>query len=58
MGSIAYLIEAAAILSSALQDWTDFGIITALLFVNAFIGFMYDFASLASALHSMVSVVM
>ena len=42
MGSIAYLIEAAAILSGALQDWTDFGIITALLFVNAFIGFMEE----------------
>ena len=41
-GSIAYLIEAAAILSGALQDWTDFGIITALLFVNAFIGFMEE----------------
>ena len=42
MGSIAYLIEAAAILSGALQDWTDFGIITALLFVNAFIGFIEE----------------
>ena len=41
-GSIAYLIEAAAILSGALQDWTDFGIITALLLVNAFIGFMEE----------------
>ena len=41
-GSIAYLIEAAAILSGALQDWTDFGIITALLFVNAFIGFIEE----------------
>ena len=41
-GSIAYLIEAAAILSGALEDWTDFGIITALLFVNAFIGFMEE----------------
>ena len=38
-GSIAYLIEAAAILSAALRDWTNFGIISALLLINAFIGY-------------------
>ena len=38
-GSIAYLIEAAAILSAALRDWTNFGIISALLLINALIGY-------------------
>ena len=37
-GSIAYLIEAAAILSAALRDWLNFGIISALLLINALIG--------------------
>jgi hypothetical protein len=41
-GSIAYLIEAACILSAVLGDWTDFGIILALLLVNAFIGFIEE----------------
>lgn len=42
MGPIAYLIEAAAILSAVLEDWTDFGIIFALLAVNAVIGFVEE----------------
>ena len=41
-GSIAYLIEAAAILSAALRDWLNFGIITALLLVNALIGYWQE----------------
>lgn len=41
-GSIAYLIEAAMILSAVLGDWTDFGIILALLIVNALIGFIEE----------------
>ena len=41
-GSIAYLIEAAAILSAALRDWLNFGIISALLLVNALIGWLEE----------------
>ena len=41
-GSIAYLIEAAAILSAALRDWLNFGIISALLLVNALIGYWQE----------------
>ena len=41
-GPIAYLIEAACILSAALEDWLDFAIIGALLLINAFIGFMEE----------------
>jgi H+-transporting ATPase len=38
-GPIPWMIEAAAILSAVVQHWADFGIITALLVVNAVIGF-------------------
>lgn len=41
-GSIAYLIEAACILSAILRDWTDFGIILALLLINACIGYFEE----------------
>ena len=41
-GSIAFLIEAAAILSAALRDWLNLGIITALLLVNALIGYWQE----------------
>jgi len=34
-----FMIEVAAILAGAVEDWEDFGIILALLFVNATIGF-------------------
>ena len=34
-GPIPWMIEIAAVLSAAVQKWDDFGIITALLFVNA-----------------------
>jgi len=40
--SIAILVEIAIIFSGILEDWTDFGIITALLFVNALIGFLQE----------------
>src|SRR6188472_2151509 len=40
-GSIAYMIEAAAI-SALLGRWSDFAIITALLFFNAIVGFWQD----------------
>jgi len=42
MGPIAYLIEASFILSAAIGDWPSFGIILALLFINAFIGFIEE----------------
>ncbi|KAF9934534.1 hypothetical protein FBU30_001675 [Linnemannia zychae] len=41
-GAIAYLIEVACIISAVVQDWLDFGIILALLFVNALIGFVEE----------------
>jgi len=41
-GSIAYMIEAAAAISALLGRWSDFAIITALLFFNAIVGFWQD----------------
>ncbi|ORY05772.1 plasma-membrane proton-e [Basidiobolus meristosporus CBS 931.73] len=41
-GAIAYLIEIAWILSAVVQDWVNFGIIGALLLVNAAIGFIEE----------------
>ncbi|RKP07492.1 H(+)-ATPase, partial [Thamnocephalis sphaerospora] len=41
-GAIAFLIEVAAILSGVLEHWPDFGIIVALLIVNAVIGFVEE----------------
>ncbi|CAB4375040.1 unnamed protein product [Rhizophagus irregularis] len=41
-GSIAYLIEITCIVAAIVRDWTDFGIILALLFVNASIGFIEE----------------
>ncbi|GBC09419.1 hypothetical protein RclHR1_08850002 [Rhizophagus clarus] len=41
-GSIAYLIEITCIVAAIVKDWTDFGIILALLFVNATIGFVEE----------------
>ncbi len=41
-GSIAYMIEAAAVISALLGRWSDFAIITALLLFNAIIGFWQD----------------
>lgn len=38
-GPIAYMIEAAAIVSAILGHWADFGIILALLLINAGLGF-------------------
>ncbi|MCX9024947.1 MAG: plasma-membrane proton-efflux P-type ATPase [Candidatus Methanoperedens sp.] len=38
-GPIPWMIEVAAILSAFIQHWEDFVIITALLFVNAVVGF-------------------
>src|SRR5262245_2578017 len=41
-GSISYMIESAAVISALLGRWSDFAIITALLFFNAIIGFWQD----------------
>lgn len=38
-GPIPWMIEIAAILSALVKNWSDFGIITALLVVNALVGF-------------------
>jgi H+-transporting ATPase len=42
-GPIPWMIEAAAILSAFVRHWADFGIILALLAVNAIVGFWEEF---------------
>ncbi|KAK3815713.1 MAG: H(+)-ATPase [Linnemannia elongata] len=51
-GAIAYLIEIAVICSAVVGDWADFGIILALLFINATIGFVEE-AKAESALDAL-----
>ncbi|KAF9944615.1 hypothetical protein BGZ72_002171, partial [Mortierella alpina] len=51
-GAIAYLIEIAVICSAIVEDWPDFGIILALLFINATIGFVEE-AKAESALDAL-----
>ncbi|KAF9168957.1 hypothetical protein BGX21_002322 [Mortierella sp. AD011] len=51
-GAIAYLIEVACIISAVVKDWLDFGIILALLLVNACIGFIEE-AKAESALDAL-----
>jgi H+-transporting ATPase len=51
-GAIAYLIEIAVICSAIVGDWADFGIILALLFINAIIGFVEE-AKAESALDAL-----
>ncbi|KAG0357809.1 hypothetical protein BGZ54_000182, partial [Gamsiella multidivaricata] len=51
-GAIAYLIEIACIISAVVKDWLDFGIILALLLVNACIGFIEE-AKAESALDAL-----
>ncbi|KAF9100911.1 hypothetical protein BGX29_006146 [Mortierella sp. GBA35] len=51
-GAIAYLIEVACIISAVVGDWLDFGIILALLIVNACIGFIEE-AKAESALDAL-----
>ncbi|OMJ14015.1 putative cation-transporting ATPase [Smittium culicis] len=41
-GSIAFLIDFALILTAITKDWVNFGIIGALLFLNAFIGWFEE----------------
>ena len=47
-GPIPWMIEIAAILSAAVQKWEDFGIITALLLVNAFIDLWQESKALSA----------
>jgi H+-transporting ATPase len=47
-GPIPWMIELAAILSAAVQKWDDFGIITALLFVNAIIDLWQESKALSA----------
>jgi H+-transporting ATPase len=42
-GPIPWMIEVAVILSALVQHWTDFGIILALLLVNAVVGFWEEY---------------
>lgn len=42
-GPIPWMIEAAAILSALVRDWTDFGIILVLLVTNACVGFWEEY---------------
>ncbi|KAH8548886.1 plasma-membrane proton-efflux P-type ATPase [Umbelopsis sp. PMI_123] len=51
-GPISYLIEIACIIAAVVGDWIDFGIILALLFINAFIGFIEE-AKAESALDAL-----
>ncbi|KAG0055348.1 hypothetical protein BGZ83_008868 [Gryganskiella cystojenkinii] len=51
-GAIAYLIEVACIIAAVVEDWLDFGIILALLLVNACIGFIEE-AKAESALDAL-----
>ncbi|KAJ3173665.1 hypothetical protein HDU88_002754 [Geranomyces variabilis] len=41
-GSILYVMEIAVILSAGLQDWIDFGVIIAILFMNAGVGWYQE----------------
>ncbi|CAM0138675.1 hypothetical protein VKS41_008406 [Umbelopsis sp. WA50703] len=51
-GAIAYLIEIACIIAAIVGDWIDFGIILALLLINALIGFIEE-AKAESALDAL-----
>ncbi|GME27039.1 ATPase P-type H+ transporting proton pump [Neofusicoccum parvum] len=43
VGPIQFVMEAAAILAAGLEDWVDFGVICALLLLNATVGFVQEF---------------
>jgi H+-transporting ATPase len=43
VGPIQFVMEAAAILAAGLEDWVDFGVICALLMLNACVGFVQEF---------------
>ncbi|KAM0307896.1 hypothetical protein HYE67_000418 [Fusarium culmorum] len=41
-GPILYVMEVAALLAVGLGDWVDFGVIVAILLLNAFVGFIQE----------------
>ncbi|GAD99437.1 plasma membrane ATPase [Paecilomyces variotii No. 5] len=43
IGPIQFVMEAAAVLAAGLEDWVDFGVICALLLLNAGVGFIQEF---------------
>ncbi|POS86140.1 plasma membrane ATPase, partial [Erysiphe pulchra] len=43
LGPIQFVMEAAAILAAGLRDWVDFGVICALLLLNAAVGFIQEY---------------
>lgn len=43
VGPIQFVMEAAAVLAAGLEDWVDFGVICALLLLNATVGFVQEF---------------
>ncbi|TKA64602.1 Plasma membrane ATPase [Cryomyces minteri] len=43
IGPIQFVMEGAAVLAAGLQDWVDFGVICALLLLNATVGFVQEF---------------
>lgn len=43
VGPIQFVMEAAALLALGLEDWVDFGVICALLLLNAGVGFIQEF---------------
>ncbi|KAF2002536.1 plasma-membrane proton-e [Amniculicola lignicola CBS 123094] len=43
VGPIQFVMEAAAVLAAGLQDWVDFGVICALLMLNAAVGFIQEY---------------
>jgi H+-transporting ATPase len=43
IGPIQFVMEAAAVLAAGLQDWVDFGVICALLLLNAAVGFIQEY---------------
>lgn len=43
VGPIQFVMEAAAVLAAGLEDWVDFGVICALLLLNACVGFIQEY---------------
>ncbi|KKK26517.1 h(+)-transporting atpase plasma membrane type [Aspergillus rambellii] len=43
VGPVQFVMEAAAILAAGLKDWVDFGVICALLLLNASVGFIQEY---------------
>ncbi|MCJ1312500.1 plasma membrane H+-ATPase [Agyrium rufum] len=43
IGPIQFVMESAAVLAAGLQDWVDFGVICALLLLNAGVGFVQEY---------------